>query len=92
MEKPGINVRTKEHSCTSQQECQCRQKRPASELDVRHICSRSLYDISLTMAGCMTAAEYAKTKATSEEVVIRAISRGDLDGHLVSGTWYVFCV
>ena len=38
----------------------------------------------------MTAAEYAKAKLTSEEVVFKAISRGDLDGHLVSGTWFIF--
>jgi len=90
MERRRINVRTKPNSTAKPREHQCNGERTLSEPDVCPICSGSLYDIASTAVGWMTAAEYARAKATSEEVIIKAISRGDLDGRLVSGTWIVF--
>jgi len=91
MEKRRTNAQTKSNSSAKPRDRQCNQERTSSESDVCPVSGRSLYDNSSSVLGWIAAAEYAYAKATSEEIVINAISRGDLDGRLISGTWYVLC-
>jgi hypothetical protein len=52
-------------------------------------CGHELLVLTPSVLGWVTVAEYATATSKTEEEVMSAIRRGDIDGELICGTWMV---
>ena len=59
------------------------------ESSVCRRCGRFIDIFNPAVMGWITVADFAEATSSSQEEIMTAISDGDLDGQLVSGTWWI---